>query len=647
VGTTRSSASRPFLLLLALLGLPVAARDLPTQEPIPAPRDRDYPGVIALSVDLRDTPQRIFHVHESIPVQPGPLVLLYPLWIPGEHGPTGTLESVTGLELRAGAQVLPWRRDLTELAALHVNVPAGVARLELQFDLLSPTQNEQNFGASVSVTQNIVDLEWNQVLFYPAGYYARRVRFEPAVQLPPGWSFASALQRAAAAGGVAHFAPVDLETLIDSPLISGQYFRRVALTPAGAAAPVWLDIVADRAANLEANEAQLRQHAALVVQATRLFDSEHYQHYDFLLTLSDVTGHFGLEHHQSSDDRARADHFIDPADYRVEASLLPHEYVHSWNGKFRRPNGLIVPNYNEPMRDDLLWVYEGLTDYYGVVLAARSGAWSAEDFRQYLAWLAATLDHVPGRTWRALQDTADEAPILYDVPAAWRSWRRATDFYEEGELLWLDVDTKIRELSHDQRSLDDFAKLFCGVQNGSIGVLGYDFADVVAALNRVQRFDWASLLRERLDSHVAHAPLEGVGRAGWRLVYHTTPDSYFADREKVRKVVDLTESLGVRISEQPERGGQLTEVIWEGPAFRAGLAPGMSIVAVNGEAYTPQVLKEAIAAASHSTAPIELLVRNADAFWTAHVDYHEGPQYPHLERIEGTPDRLESIIRAR
>jgi predicted metalloprotease with PDZ domain len=646
----RAALLRGALLAGTLLALRASMAQVADRDAsIPAPQDRDDPGVIALHVDLTDARRRIFHVRESIPAHAGPLVLLYPMWIPGEHGPSGTLDAVAGLKLSAGGNALAWRRDLVEPAALHVAVPAGVTHIELEFQLLSPTGNEQNFGQSVSATQNIVDLEWNQVLFYPAGYYARRVRFDPQVQVPSGWQLATALERTGSDGAVTRFERVDLETLIDSPLITGENFRRVPLTAAGAAAPVWLDMVADRAANLEASAAQIQQQVALVQQAAMLFESHHYRHYDFLLTLSDTTGHFGLEHHESSDDRTHAENFTDPATYRLEADLMPHEYVHSWNGKFRRPAGLIVRNFNEPMKDDLLWVYEGLTNYYGTVLAARSGAWTADDLRQYLAVVGSALDHVPGRTWRPLQDTADEAAVLFNISNAWLSWRRRTDFYAEGTLIWLDVDTKLRELSHDSHSLDDFARAFYGMQDGSAGVLAYRFEDVVAALNRIERFDWASLLTERLNSHDPHAPLDGITRGGWRLVYRDTPDQFFVDREKVRKIVDLTASLGIVLSNSAAAGpaGELADVLWDGPAFAAGLAPGMTLIAVNGQRYTPEVLKEAIRTATHSREPIELLMRNADVYWTARVDDHQGLKYPHLERIEGTPDRLGAIARAR
>jgi predicted metalloprotease with PDZ domain len=620
-----------------------AASDNALTGAIPPNKDVAYPGSLKLDVDLRDVGQKIFRVHESIPVHPGPMVLFYPKWIPGEHGPTGTLDGVVGVKLTANGQPVPWRRDLREMYALHVAVPAGVDRLDLEFQLLSPTEGG-DFGASVSVTPHLVDLEWNQVLFYPAGHYAHNISFEPSVQVPDGWKFATALRTDTPEASSAHFKPVDLETLIDSPLIAGKNFRRIELGSTGVP-PIYLNVVADRPENLAASKLQIEHQQALVKEAYALFGARHYQHYDFLLTLSDSTGHFGLEHHQSSDDRLDADYFTDSEEYLSAAYLMPHEYVHSWNGKFRRPADLATVNYDVPMQGDLLWVYEGLTNYLGEILAPRSGFWTSAQYREYLAWLASNMNHVPGRTWRPLQDTADEAQVLYMVPDSWGSWRRGTDFYDEGTLLWLDVDTKLRELSHEQKSIDDFTHLFHGIDDGKIAVVGYDFNDVVATLNKVQPFDWASFLHAILNSTQEQAPLEGIRRGGWKLVYSDQPNDLLRAREKQRKYIDLTDSIGIQIDDD-QKAGMLTEVLWQGPAFNAGVAPGMKLIAVNGDRYTMDVLRDAIAAAKGNQKPIELLLQSQDVFMTLKVDYHGGPRYPHLERIEGTPDRLEQIVKA-
>jgi predicted metalloprotease with PDZ domain len=621
--------------------LAYAASDTATG--IPATKDTVYRGPLSLGVDLRDAGQKIFRVHETIPVRAGQLVLLYPKWIPGEHGPTGTLAGIAGLKISAGGQAITWRRDLKEMYALHVNVPAGVERLELQFQMLSPTAGG-DFGASVSVTDRLVDLEWNQVLFYPAGYLARDVMFEPSVQLPEGWKFASALQSDAPAAPVVLFKAVDLETLVDSPLITGKNFRRIALSGEDAP-PVYLNLVADRPEDLAATDLQIKHQAALVPEAYALFGAHHYQHYDFLLTLSDATGHFGLEHHQSSDDRLQANYFLDNDSYLASAYLLPHEYVHSWNGKFRRPADLATRNFNEPMLTDLLWVYEGLTNYLGEVLTARAGFWTPEQYRDYLAQLASGMNHVPGRSWQPLQDTADEAQILYNASPAWHSWRRSVDFYEEGSLLWLDVDTKLRELSQEKKSIEDFARAFHGVQDGRIAVVGYDFNEVVATLNLVQSFDWAGFLRTHLNSTVADAPLDGITRGGWKLTYNDQPNKMLESREKAHKYTELTDSIGIQVDED-EKPGTLIDVLWQGPAFDAGLAPGMKLIAVNGDKYSAEVLKDAIRAAKGGSKPIELIVQSQDIYLTVKVDYHDGLRYPHLERVEGMPDRLAEIVKA-
>ena len=604
--------------------------------------DTPYPGNLTLKVDLTDSARKIFRVSETIPVSAGALSLYYPKWIPGEHGPTGTIDGVTGLVIKGNGQRIAWRRDLEDMYTLHLQVPAGVSTLELEFQFLSPTEGGA-FGGSVSATSKIVDLEWNQVVFYPAGYTARALSVQPSVKLPAGWGYGTALE-AGATGDNPQFKTVTLETLVDSPLIAGLNFKRIDLAP-GAKVPVHLDVVADHPGDLVVNDQQLAAHRNLVTQAYALFGAHHYDHYDFLFTLSEDTGHFGLEHHQSSDDRLFSGFFTDPETYLSGGGLLPHEYVHSWNGKFRRPAGLATPNYNVPMKGDLLWVYEGLTEYLGQVLTARSGICSLAEYRDELAATAAAMDQRPGRAWRPLQDTADEAQVLYDSPNAWSNFRRGVDFYPEGELLWLDVDTKIRELSGGKRSLDDFIKAFYGIDDGNYVVHPYTFDDIVATLNGVQPNDWRSFLRQRLDSTDPAAPLGGIARGGWTLVYTDTASAYFKAQEKVRKHVNLIYALGLDISADGDSKGKLIDVLWNSPAFEAGLAPGMKLIAVNGEKYDADQLKAAITAAKAASAPIELLVQNLDTFMTLKVDYHGGLKYPHLQRSADTPDRIADIVK--
>ncbi len=600
---------------------------------------------ISLQVDLRESPRHIFHVHETLPVKPGALTLYYPKWIPGEHSPSGPVYNLAGLKFTAGGESLAWRHDLVDMYAVHVEVPAGVTSLDADFDFLTPGSGGE-FGQSVSATPDIVDLEWNQVLLYPAGAPSKEIAFAPSVQLPEGWQFGTALETASEGGTTTHFKTVMLNTLVDSPLIAGRYFSRLDLAPDDKV-PVHLDVVADTSEELAVNPDELAGLRNLVQQAYKLFGAHHYDHYDFLFTLSANTGHFGLEHHQSSDDRSFPDYFIDPASQLVGAHLLPHEYTHSWNGKFRRPAGLWTPDFNtQPMQGDLLWVYEGLTEYFGDVLTARSGMLTAQQYRDALAASAANMDARPGRTWRPLQDTADAAQIAYYAPREWQNWRRVQDFYSEGELIWLDVDTKLRELSAGQHSMDDFAKAFYGMDDGSYVTKTFTFDELVTTLNQVQPYDWAGFLRTRLDRKQYHAPLDGITRGGYELAYSDTPTEFYKDVEKLRKNKNYMYSIGLLLSDSEGKRGMIEDVLWDGPAYKAGLGTGMKLVAVNGRALDadPKVLQDAIQAARTSKAPIRLLVRNADEYATYDVDYHGGLRYPYLKPVPGAAPVLDAII---
>lgn len=604
--------------------------------------DQPYPGTLNLSVDLRDAARRIFRVRESIPARPGALNLYYPKWIPGEHSPNGTINGVTGLRISAGSKLIDWRRDLDDPFLLHVDVPAGAASVELEFQFLSPNTGGA-YGGSVSATPRLLELEWNQVLFYPAGYPVRQIPVSAGVRLPDGWGYGTPLEAmVVAAGENLRFKPVSVEALVDSPLIAGLNYKRFELARVGTR-PVVLDVVADRAENLAASDEQIRQQRAIVEQAAALFGEHHFERYHFLLTLSDYTGHFGLEHRQASDNRLGADYFTDKAQYLAGASLMPHEYVHSWNGKFRRPEGLAAPNFNVPVRGDLLWVYEGLTSYLGEVLTARAGLYTPEQYRDAVAWTAALVQRRPGRSWRPLQDTADAAQLLYFAPKSWANWRRGTDLYPEGALLWLEIDTRIRELSANKRSLDDFVRAFHGLDDKRT-VVTYGFDDVVAALNKVQPYDWARLLHERLDTADPDAPPAGLALSGWKLGYGDTASDYFKAVEKHRKLVNRMDSIGLTID--LENKGEVVDVLWQGPAFAAGLAPGMKIIAVDGESYSPERLDDAIKAADDERSAIELLVQNVDYYATYRLDYHDGPRFPKLVRAGG-PDRLGLIGKAR
>lgn len=606
-----------------------------------------YPGTLRLEVDLTQAPRKIFTVHETIPVKPGPLTLYYPKWIPGDHAPDGPITNVAGIVFTAEGRKLPWQRDRIDMYALHVDVPAGVSALDARFDFLSPHKSDILTG-DVTTTRNLVDLEWNQVVLYPAGYASRAITIDPSVVLPRGWRFATALEPHTGTGddGTAiPFAPVTLNTLVDSPIIAGRYFKQVDLAP-GAKAPVYLDVVADAPDDLAITPAQIADFRNLVAQENRMFASHHYDSYHALLVLSDHVTPDGLEHHQSSDDKmGYADYFTDPQAFAIGSPLISHEYTHSWNGKFRRPRDLWTPDFNTvPMQGNLLWVYEGLTEYLAVVMDARSGFWTPQQFRESLAMTAAAMDHVPGRTWDSLQNVANTAQLEYYVPSEWDSWRRGTDFYPEGVLLWLDVDTKLRALSHDKRSLNDFARLFYGMDNGSYVTKTYTFDDIVAALNTVQAYDWATFLRAILDSNATHADLAGLSRGGWKLVYTDEPSALWKAAYSAAVQSDVTNamySIGFTVSSD----GHVADVLWNGPAFKAGVDPDMQITAVDGKKFSPEVLENAIVHAKKFSGPIELLVNDNDHYETLAVDYHGGLRYPHLERMKGTPDYLDEIVK--
>ncbi|HET7268785.1 MAG TPA: M61 family peptidase [Oleiagrimonas sp.] len=630
-------------VLLAMLVL--CAASTVHAEPADAhlqPQDVPYPGLLTIDINLSQAPRRIFQVRETIPVEPGPVTLYYPKWVPGEHAPTGPVSRVTGLVIKADGETLDWHRDSLDMYAFHVEVPEGAGQINLTFQFLVPDRN-RGFGSWVSTTPHLAALEFNQVAFYPAGYYVRDIRIQPTVELPDGWRFATALDVVSQQADTIHFAPVSFSDLVDSPLIAGEYFQHVDLAP-GADVPVALNVVGDAPEDIRPSEEQVRQLRNLVKQAYALFGSHHYDHYDFLLALSDHIGHFGLEHHQSSDNRLMADFFNDPRTFTRVANVLPHEFVHSWNGKFRRPAGLWTPTYNMPKRDDLLWVYEGLTSYWAGVLTTRSGMWTPEQYRQSLAVAAAKMAHRTGRKWRSLQDTATAMPLFSGGGHSWTNWRRGIDFMPEGRLLWLDVDTKIRQLSDNKRSLDDFAKRFFGMYSGSYAVNTYTFEDVVAALDEIQPFDWAAFLHARLDYTGTALPEHGIARSGWKLVYTRTPSDFQKATSRLRHgAVDLAASVGFAVTS----GGHVYDVQWGGPAFNAGLVPGMAVTAVNGKDYSTSILKEAVRDARHARGPITLLVRNDDAYRTLEIDYHGGLRYPHLVRIKDSTNYLDDILAPR
>jgi len=612
----------------------------PQPYPLPprteAPQDTPYPGLLKVQVDATDLDHHIFRVHETIPVaKAGPMTLLYPQWLPGNHGPSGPMKNVGGIVFRAGGKVIPWMRDPVDVFAFHIDVPAGATSIDVDFDFLSAVTGDEG---RIVMTPEMLSLQWINLAMYPAGHFARRIQIEPSVRFPAGWTPFSALEPSGVENGTTHYKAVDFDVLADSPMIAGRYARQIDLDP-GAAVPVRLDVIADRPELLEATPEQIEKHRALVQQAYKLYGSHHYNHYDFLFSLSDRMGGNGLEHHRSSEDGTNPDYFTAWNKNAAVRDLLPHEYTHSWNGKFRRPADLWTPNLNVPMRDSLLWVYEGQTQYWGFVLSGRTGLLAKQEALDALAATAATYANRVGREWRSVEDTTNDPIIASRRPQPWLSFQRSEDYYQEGQLVWLDADTLIREKSGGKKSLDDFAKAFFGVEDGNWSEVVYTFDDVVAALNKVMPYDWAKFLNERINQVAPKPPLDGLIRGGWKLAYTETPTDYFKSAEARRHSTDLTYSLGLVLGKDAD----ITQVQWDGPAYKAGLTIGAKVLAVNGIAYDTDRLKETITEAKKGGPPISLLVKSGDHYKTVDIDYHGGLRYPRLERIEGTPDLLSAI----
>jgi predicted metalloprotease with PDZ domain len=592
---------------------------------------------IKLSVDATDAPRKLFRANETIPAQPGPLTLYYPAWIPGEHGPTGPVINFSGLKFTAAGKPLQWRRDPLDMYAFRIEVPQGANSVEASMEFLAPTY-AGGFTSGSSTTSHLAIFSWNWILLYPSVTHTDNITFDATLHLPSGWKYATGLTTEKESKGQIDFAPASLTKLVDSPVLAGEYFRAIPLSTSNP--PVELDLAADSAAALEASPQFISAMRKLVVEAKALFGAQHYDHYNFLFTLSDRVAHFGLEHHQSNDSRVAERALLDEAQGRLALGVLSHEYVHSWNGKYRRPVGLATSDYQKPMDGELLWVYEGLTEYYGNVLAARSGLWTAEEYRDEMANVAAGLDHRPGRLWRPLIDTTVAAQLLYNAANEWSAERRSVDFYDEGWLIWLDADTLIRQLTNGQRSLDDFCRRFHGGQSGPPAVKTYTFDEVVATLNDVAPYDWRTFLNQRLYTTDFHAPLAGLERGGWRLSYDEVASQHIEDLEEGREQVEMGYSIGLRLNTE----GLIADVIPGMPAAEAKLGPGMTVVAIDGKAFSPDVLRDALKASKTRKAPVNLLVNNEGTLINYPLDYHGGEKYPHLTRDAAKPDLLSQTI---
>lgn len=626
------------LLLVSSLTLPALAAKHKTAAHEQATPHMTSP--IVLHVDLSDAPRHILHARETIPVSAGPLELEYPQWIPGDHRPTGPIDNLAGLFIRANGQEIPWRRDEVDMYGVHLTVPDGVTSLDVSYDFLAVpggTGSDEDDATSA----NMAVLEWNSVVLYPAHIPVLDIPITASITVPEGWNSGTALTPTSHSGNETSFATVPVYTLVDSPLITGRYFREIPLAPE-ITPKHYLDVAGEAPEDVEIKQSVLDSFSRLVREASALYQSHHYETYHFILSLSDTVRSEGLEHHQSSDNGEPEKGLSDESLLMLDADLLPHEFTHSWNGKYRRPIGLATPDYATPMRGDLLWVYEGMTQYWGNVLATRSGLWTPEQFKEALALTAANLDQKPGRTWRNLEDTAIAAQILRGNTANYSNWRRSQDYYPEGELVWLDADTTIRQLTHGQKSLNDFAVKFLALGgNTPAKVVPYTFDDIVNDLNSVVAYDWRGFLTERLTSHANHAPLGGIEHGGYKLVYSDEPTKFEKAAIGRRGGVDAYYSLGLHV----RKDGTIGDVKMFSPAYQAGFAPQWKIVAVNSVGYSDDGFKETLKKAESTSEPIEFIVSNDNHFRTLKIDYHGGEKYPRLERVASAPDLLDDILK--
>ena len=586
---------------------------------------------ISVTVDATKTQQKLLHTHLVMPVKAGPLTLYYPKWIPGEHGHDGPIANLTGLKFEANGQIIPWQRDLLDVFTFHLEIPQGVSHLDANFDYIEPDGG--------SATDKLLVLEWNEVVLYPADVPAEKLTYEAKLLMPDGWKFGTALPVDNQAGNQVSFKPISLDLLVDSPIITGEFYRTIDLTPPGEPIHHEIDIAADSADDLNMSPENQKQMTNLVAESGKLFGARHYRDYHFLLALSDHVAHFGLEHHESNNSRLPERTLISPSSGQSLGGLLAHEFAHSWNGKFRRPADLTVPYYEQPMKTDLLWGYEGLTDYVGPMLAARSGLWTPEQYHEYLASIAAMLGPGrPGRTWRPLLDTAVGEPGLGFGRGGWSNWRRGTEYYDEGDLLWLEVATIIHRESHGTKSIDDFCHEFHGGPNRGAEVKTYTFDDLVKLLNSLAPFDWAGFFHTRLNSTSAEAPVGGIENGGWKVVFNEKPLNLEGRRGHTSDVY----SIGLDVSGD----GTVSDSLVGSPAFQAGISSQMKVVGVNGRVFNPELLSDAIKSAKGTSQPITLLVVVDGYYRTCTINYHDGPRFPHLVRQDDKPDYLDDLIKA-
>ncbi len=611
---------------LALLSTLIAA------QPIPEARDVAYPGTMTLEVDATDTDQGIFKIRQIVPVAaPGPMTLLFPEWLPGNHAARGQIEKLAGLVIKANGKVLEWKRDAVDVYAFHIDVPAGARQIDISFKFLSATEPDQG---RVVVTAEMMNLQWQSVSLYPAGWFTRRIPVSASVTWPAGWKAATALRPVSSIGNLVRYQTVDYETLVDSPVFAGRHFRAEQLSP-----NVTLNVVADGAKYLAATPAQIDAHKRLIDQAVKLFGMTPFDHYDFLLALTDQMGSIGLEHHRSSENGVNPEYFTDWNSGPGRRNLLPHEFTHAWAGKYRRPAGQIVPDFRTPLVNDLLWGYEGQDQFWGYVLGARSGLFTKQETLDALANIAATQDIRRGRDWRDLEDTTRDPIITARRPKGWVSYQRSEDYYNEGMLVWLEVDATLRARTRGEKGMDDFAKSFFAGPDGKWEARGFTLEEIASKLNALSPYDWAGFLKARLSEKQPNAPLSGLTLGGYRLVYTSEPTPFFRDTEKRGGELNLSFSLGMSVG----KGGHVSSILWDGPAFNAGLTTAAEIIAVNGRAYSEDALREAVTAAEGGKEPIRLIVRTGQRVREVPIQWNGGLRYPRLERIglgDGSLDLL-------
>lgn len=606
----------------------------------PATPDLGPAPTISINVDATDAPRKVFHAKLTIPASSGTLTLYYPKWIPGEHGPTGPVVDTAGLFFTGAGKPLQWKRDTLDMYTYLVQVPEGVTSVQVEMDYLSPVEMPSGFSSASSATSQLAVLSWNWLTLYPKGWSSDQIQVKASLKLPQGWDYGTALPIAKQSSGAIDFAPASLTTVVDSPVIMGSHLKKIQLQ-SGKTPAHELDVAADSDAALQLRPDQLQGFDNLVAEAGALFGARHYRGYHFLLSLSDHVAHFGLEHHESNDSRLGERYFTDPTLWTTGASLLPHEYTHSWNGKYRRPFDLATPEYETPMQGELLWVYEGMTEYIGYLLAARSGLWTADQWRDQMALIAGIYSHRPGRRWRSLEDTATAAQLLYGASPAFENWRRSVDYYDEGALIWLEADVIIRQQTKGQKTFDDFTHLFHGAPDSGPMVRTYTFDDVVNTLNQVAPYDWRKFLTDRILNVAPLAPLGGIEQGGWKVVYTDKPNAMEELIQKEHKILDCGVSVGLFVNDK----GILQDVIHDSAAYKAGLAPGMKIIAVNSRKFSTDGLQQALLDARQKQNPIQLIVENTEYYMTVALDYHDGPQYAHLIRDESKPDLLNEIIK--